>query len=45
MTLSAEDELAQLRAQRMAQIQSQLEEQAAAQADASRGGRLAAAPC
>lgn len=34
MTLSADDELAQLRAQRMAQIQSQLEEQAAAQADA-----------
>ena len=34
MSLSADDELAQLRAQRMAQIQSQLEEQAAAQADA-----------
>ncbi len=34
MTQSADDELAQLRAQRMAQIQSQLEEQAAAQADA-----------
>ena len=34
MTLSADDELAKLRAQRMAQIQSQLEEQAAAQADA-----------
>ena len=34
MTESADDELAQLRAQRMAQIQSQLEEQAAAQADA-----------
>ena len=34
MTVSADDELAQLRAQRMAQIQSQLEEQAAAQADA-----------
>ena len=34
MTLSADDELAQLRAQRMAQIQSQLEEQAAAQAEA-----------
>ncbi len=30
MTQSADDELAQLRAQRMAQIQSQLEEQAAA---------------
>ena len=34
MTLTADDELANLRAQRMAQIQSQLEEQAAAQADA-----------
>ncbi len=34
MTQSADDELAQLRAQRMAQIQSQLEEQAAAQAEA-----------
>ncbi len=34
MTQSTDDELAQLRAQRMAQIQSQLEEQAAAQADA-----------
>ena len=34
MTLTADDELASLRAQRMAQIQSQLEEQAAAQADA-----------
>ena len=34
MTLSADDELAKLRAQRMAEIQSQLEEQAAAQADA-----------
>ena len=34
MTQTVDDELAQLRAQRMAQIQSQLEEQAAAQADA-----------
>ena len=34
MTVSADDELAKLRAQRMAQIQSQLEEQAAAQAEA-----------
>ena len=34
MTLPADDELANLRAQRMAQIQSQLEEQAAAQANA-----------
>jgi len=34
MTQSGDDELAQLRAQRMAQIQSQLEEQAAAQAEA-----------
>jgi programmed cell death protein 5 len=34
MTTAADDELANLRAQRMAQIQSQLEEQAAAQADA-----------
>ena len=34
MAQSADDELANLRAQRMAQIQAQLEEQAAAQADA-----------
>lgn len=34
MSISADDELAKLRAQRMAQIQSQLEEQAAAQAEA-----------
>ena len=34
MTVSADDELARLRAQRMAQIQTQLEEQAAAQAEA-----------
>ena len=34
MSVSADDELAKLRAQRMAQIQSQLEEQAAAQAEA-----------
>ncbi|NCF97646.1 MAG: hypothetical protein GWP21_07030 [Euryarchaeota archaeon] len=34
MTTAADDELANLRAQRMAQIQTQLEEQAAAQADA-----------
>lgn len=34
MTLPADDELANLRAQRMAQIQAQLEEQAAAQANA-----------
>ena len=34
MAQSPDDELANLRAQRMAQIQSQLEEQAAAQADA-----------
>ena len=34
MTIAADDELANLRAQRMAQIQGQLEEQAAAQADA-----------
>jgi programmed cell death protein 5 len=34
MAQSSDDELANLRAQRMAQIQSQLEEQAAAQADA-----------
>ncbi|MBA4695504.1 MAG: DNA-binding protein [Candidatus Poseidoniales archaeon] len=34
MTLSADDELAKIRAQRMAQIQTQLEEQAAAQTDA-----------
>tara|TARA_X000000368_G_C22802020_1_gene610734 strand:+ start:254 stop:613 length:360 start_codon:yes stop_codon:yes gene_type:complete len=34
MASTADDELANLRAQRMAQIQSQLEEQAAAQADA-----------
>jgi len=34
MTLPADDELANLRAQRMAQIQGQLEEQAAAQANA-----------
>ena len=33
-TLSADDELAKIRAQRMAQIQTQLEEQAAAQTDA-----------
>ena len=34
MSISADDELAKLRAKRMAQIQSQLEEQAAAQAEA-----------
>lgn len=34
MSISTDDELAKLRAQRMAQIQSQLEEQAAAQAEA-----------
>jgi len=34
MTQSSDDELANLRAQRMAQIQTQLEEQAAAQAEA-----------
>ena len=34
MSQPQDDELAQLRAQRMAQIQSQIEEQAAAQADA-----------
>ena len=34
MASTADDELANLRAQRMAQIQTQLEEQAAAQADA-----------
>ena len=34
MTVSTDDELARLRAQRMAQIQTQLEEQAAAQAEA-----------
>jgi programmed cell death protein 5 len=34
MAQSSDDELANLRAQRMAQIQAQLEEQAAAQADA-----------
>ena len=34
MTLSADDELAKIRAQRMAQIQTQLEDQAAAQTDA-----------
>ena len=34
MTISADEELANIRAQRMSQIQSQLEEQAAAQADA-----------
>ena len=34
MTSTVDDELANLRAQRMAQIQTQLEEQAAAQADA-----------
>ncbi len=34
MTITADDELANIRAQRMSQIQSQLEEQAAAQADA-----------
>jgi programmed cell death protein 5 len=33
MTIAADDELANIRAQRMAQIQGQLEEQAAAQAD------------
>jgi len=33
MTIAADEELANIRAQRMAQIQSQLEEQAAAQAD------------
>ena len=34
MAVSADDELAKLRAQRMAEIQSQIEEQAAAQAEA-----------
>ena len=33
MAVSTDDELAKLRAQRMAEIQSQLEEQAAAQAE------------
>ena len=43
MAISADEELAQLRAQRMAQIQSQLEEQAAAQADAELDAQTKAA--